>query len=74
MQPYQIIISALSLAFLWVEIMHWGVTKPFNCLKCMTGWIALIIGCSSIGWHGIIYLPVGLFTGALFSAIKMRYL
>ncbi len=74
LSSFEIIFTALSIAFTWVEILKWGVTKPFNCLKCMTGWAALIIGCLCIGWHGIIYLPIGLFIGSIFSAIQMRYL
>lgn len=70
----EVITLSLSLAFMWVEILKWGVTKPFNCLKCMTGWFALIIGCFCIGWTGIVYLPIGLFVGSIFSAIQMRWL
>jgi len=74
MQSYQIIILALSFSYLWVDVMKMGYVKPFNCFKCMSGWFALIIGCSCIGWHGIIYLPVGLFAGCIYSCVKMRYL
>lgn len=72
--PFRVIVLALSFAFMWVEGLHWGVTKPFNCLKCMTAWFALIIGCLAYGWWGFIFFPVGLFAGAIFSAVKMRYL
>ncbi len=74
MQPYQIVILALSLGFFWTEKLRWGVTKPFNCMACMTGWFALIIACTQIGWHGVLYAPVGVFAGSLFTGIKMRYL
>lgn len=68
----EIIIISLSLAFTWVEVLKIGVTKPFNCVSCLTGWIALIVGVIDRGWSGIIFLFIGLFVGALFEAIKMR--
>jgi hypothetical protein len=71
---FEIIGLSLCLAFMWVEVLKWGVTKPFNCVKCMTAWISLLIGCSQIGWFGIIFLPVGLFVGAMWEAIKDRWL
>jgi hypothetical protein len=74
MTTFQILFLSLSLAFTWVEILRLGVTKPFNCMKCMTGWVALAFGIYYFGWHGWIYLFEGLFVGALFSAIQMRFL
>lgn len=74
MLNYSIIIIALSLAFFQIEVIRFGAVKPFNCMKCMTGWYALGLGCWLYGWHGLVYLPVGLFAGAIFSAIKMRWL
>jgi hypothetical protein len=74
MLNYNIILLALSLAFCQVEVLHFGSIKPFNCIKCMTGHYALIIGCIMYGWHGLVYLPVGVFAGALFDRIKMRWL
>lgn len=71
---FNILLLSLSLAFCQVEVVHFGSVKPFNCIKCMTGWYALTLGCMSIGWHGIIYLPLGVFVGAIYSAIEMRYL
>ena len=65
---------ALSIAFMWVEVLKWGVIKPFNCLRCMTGWFSLIIGCMAAGWAGMFYLPAGIFIGAFFDRIKIRYL
>jgi len=70
----RIIITSLAISFCWVEFINLIPIKPFNCTKCLTGWIALIIGCISYGWAGILYLPIGVFVGAIFSAIQMRYL
>jgi len=70
----EIIFYALCLAFCQVEVIHFGSVKPFNCVKCMTGWYALAIGCWQLGWHGIFLLPVGVFVGAIFSAVQMRWL
>lgn len=46
----EIIISAIALAFVWVEILHIPYRfhqklnfKPFNCTVCMSGWFAFII-------------------------------
>ena len=83
-----IIIISLAVAFCWVEFIQTTTAaiifiltgnrlldnKPFNCVKCLTGWIALIIGVYLHGWLGLIYLPLGVFTGAIFSAIQMRWL
>lgn len=74
MTGYEIVFYALVAAFVQIEVIHFGVVKPFNCLKCMTGWYALIIGCVAQGWHGLIFLPIGVFVGAIFSAIQMRWL
>lgn len=73
MLNYNIILLALSLAFCQVEVIHFGSVKPFNCIKCMTGWYALILGCIAHGWHGLVYLPAGVFVGALFDRAKTRY-
>lgn len=68
------LLFGLSLAFFWVEIKKYGVIKPFNCLKCMTGWFTFIIAFTFHTPFAFMYLFVGLFVGALFEAIKMRYL
>jgi hypothetical protein len=83
-----IIVISLAIAFCWVEFIQPTTvaivfiltgnklldSKPFNCIKCLTGWIALAIGVYLHGWLGLVYLPLGVFTGAIFSAIQMRYL
>lgn len=74
MTGLQVIVFALSFAFMWVEILKWGVTKPFNCLKCMTAWTAVILAYTFHVEFWFMYLPVGLFAGAMFTAIKMRWL
>ena len=48
--------------------------KPFTCFTCMTGWFGLIVGCIVYGWVGVVFLPVGVFAGAVFSVIRMRWL
>lgn len=40
----------------------------------MTGWVSLNIACYLLGWPGIVYLPIGVFVGAIFEAVKMRYI
>ena len=65
----QVILFALSIAFALVE-----VVKLFPCMKCVTGWTALILALAFHTPFAWAYLFVGLFAGALFSSIKMRYL
>lgn len=70
----QVLFFALACAFTWVEVLKWGVVKPFNCLKCMTGWFAVILAFMFHVEFWPMYLPAGLFVGAIISAIQMRYL
>lgn len=74
MTGLQVIVFALAFSFMWVEVLKWGSIKPFNCLKCMTGWMALILAFTFHVEFWYMYLPVGLFCGAVFSAIKFRWL
>ena len=74
MTGLQVVVFALAIAFTWVEVLKWGSVKPFNCLKCMTGWAALILAFTFHVEFWYMYLPVGLFVGAMFEGIKMRYL
>src|SRR4051812_43418277 len=74
MPGYQALFFALAIAFTWVEVLKWGVTKPFNCVKCMTAWVALILAVVFHTTFWYLYLPAGLFVGAIYSAIKLRWL
>lgn len=74
MTGVEVIVFSLACAFVWVNILKWGVTKPFTCLKCMTGWFALIFAFSHHVEFWPLYLPLGLFVGAVFSSIQMRWL
>lgn len=74
MMGLQVVVFSLAIAFAWVEVLKWGSVKPFNCLKCMTGWFALILAFTFHVEFWYMYLPVGLFAGAMFSALQMRYL
>lgn len=49
--------------------------KPFTCVQCMSGWTSLKL--SLIAGYGLESIPMtflGLFAGAVFESIKMRYL
>lgn len=71
----QVIVFALCIAFTWVYVLQWfKFIKPFNCMKCMTAWCALFIAYFFHVPNWFIYLFLGLFTGAMFDAIKMRWL
>lgn len=74
MPGYLVLFFALAIAFTWVEVLKWGVTKPFNCVKCMTGWVALLLAIVFHTPFWYLYLPAGLFVGAIYSAGKMRWL
>jgi len=73
MTGFEVILFALSIAFTWVEVLKiFPHIKPFNCMKCMTGWTALILALlfhTPFAWF---YLFVGLMVGGMFSAFKMR--
>lgn len=70
----EVLFFSLCLAFFWVEVKKWGIIKPFNCLKCMTGWFALILALifHIDAWY--LYPFAGVFIGAIFSAVKMKWL
>lgn len=70
----QIVLFAFSCAFTWVEVLRWGSVKPFNCVKCLTGWFAVILAFMFHVEHWYFYLPVGLAAGAVWEGVKMRYL
>lgn len=74
MTGLQVVAFALAFAFAWVEVLKWGSVKPFNCLKCLCGWIALILAFTFHVQFWFMYLPVGLFVGAMFEGAKMRWL
>lgn len=49
--------------------------KPFNCVKCMSGWCNLTTAIVfQYGWNALWFLPLGIFIGAMFEAIRMRWL
>ena len=78
LSEWQVIGVGLCVAFTCVELrprIRLFERKPFNCTMCMTGWcttgVAVVCG---YGWWSLVFLPIGLFVGAMFEAIKMRYL
>ena len=74
MPGFAVVVFSLACAFVWVEVLKWGVTKPFNCVKCMCGWFSLGLALIFHTPHWYLYLPLGVFVGAMYSGIKMRYL
>lgn len=66
------LLFALSCAFTVVEVLKIGSVKPFNCIKCLTGWFALIIALCFHNQWWYFMLPCGLFVGGLFEAVKMK--
>jgi hypothetical protein len=49
--------------------------NPFNCLPCMTGWLALIIAlCSGHTYEAILLMAAGIGLGGITEGIIMRYL
>lgn len=75
MTGLQVVVFSLAIAFTWVEVLKWWKNiRPFNCLKCMTAWVSLILAFTFHVQFWWAYLFVGVFVGAVFSALKMRYL
>lgn len=68
-----VILFSLSIAFMIVEVLHWP-KKPFNCVKCLTAWISFFMAFSFHTPYWYFYLAAGFFVGAMFGAIKMRFL
>lgn len=69
-----VIVFALSLAFVWVEVLKIGSVKPFTCTKCMCGWFALILGFFFHADFWYLLMPLGVFVGAMYEGIRMRWL
>jgi hypothetical protein len=75
MSNIELIITALSIAFCWINIIQWPKFKPFNCMMCLTGWLALVLAIlTGHGIWSILFYPVGCFAGAMFEAVKYRWL
>lgn len=74
-----VILYGFAFAFVVVHMLPRKIRlqdmKPFNCVPCLSGWtvfkIALIVG---YGWESIGLMFLGVFAGALFEVIRMRYL
>jgi hypothetical protein len=74
MPGYLVLFFSLAIAFTWVEVVKIGKFKPLNCVKCLTGWISLPMAYFFETPYWYFYLFAGLFVGAVYSAIQMRYL
>lgn len=75
----QILFYAAAAAFCFVQLLprvRLTARKPFNCLTCMTGWVALVLTIiSGYDWPWwILLMLAGWFVGAVMSGIIMRYL
>lgn len=73
MSIVEILFFGLSVAWCIVEILRIKF-RPFNCMMCMTGWCSLGIALINPSWYDLFYLPAGVFIGAMFEGIKMRWL
>lgn len=71
---WQAVIFSFSFSFTWVYILKIGVTKPFNCITCLTGWTCLLFAFLFHVEMWYLYIFIGLTVGAIFSALKMRWL
>ncbi len=52
MSTTEIIIASLAMAFCWVEYFNQIKFRPFNCIKCMTGWFSFAL---ALGGHLVWY-------------------
>jgi len=71
-----ILFTGLALAYCFTTVFRGRLfqRRPFNCIKCMTGWFSLVIGLLAYHCWGLLYLPLGVFTGAIYEKICMRWL
>ena len=76
--PWEVIAIGFTISFFVVQNrprIKLFDRKPFKCMPCMTAW-----GCfgaalaSGYMWESFLYIPIGYFIGAMFEAIKMRWL
>lgn len=78
LNEWQVLGLGLCIAFTLVECRPRIVLferKPFNCMKCMCGWCTMAVAVfSGYEWCSLLFLPIGLFVGAMFGAIQMRWL
>ena len=81
MTHLEIILSGLALAFCWVKILQAPLRlpvlnfKPLNCLTCLTGWISFGLAiANNYSVTALLFLAVGVFVGAMFEALTMKYL
>lgn len=75
MQPGFLLLSAFSMSFVYVEFINpFKRIKPFNCIKCMNGWIALLLAYLFGVSFWACYFFIGVTMGAIFDRIKMKCL
>lgn len=74
MPGYLVILSGVSFAFAWVDIMKWGVSRPWNCITCLSGWFSLLLAFVFHTHFWYVYLGLGCFAGYLFTTIRMKWL
>lgn len=80
LNQFEILFYAMAGGFsftklLWVNAVKSWQRKPFNCMKCMSGWFALSLALiSGYGWQSGLLFIAGVFIGAIAEGIIMRYL
>lgn len=74
MTPFEIIMFSVSVSFCITQVWKPLNFKPFNCMMCLTGWVAMITGIGVYDLSGVLFFPVGCFAGAMVEAAMMRYL
>ena len=73
MPGYMAILTGLGFAFFWVnEFKLFKRVKPFNCIKCLTGWASFLLAfCFNVPLYPC-YLFIGLLVGGVFERISLR--
>lgn len=74
MDGWLVILTGVSFAFVWVDVLKWGVSRPWNCVTCLSGWFSLLLAIVFNTHFWYIYLGIGCFTGHLFTLIRLRWL
>lgn len=75
LHPAFVLLAALASAFTFVNYVNpFKRIKPFNCVTCLTGWIALILSYLFNVPFYCLYFPIGIFVGGMFERLTMKYL
>ena len=75
---FEILFYAIAISFVIAHVLKlkWLRFKPFNCMPCLTGWIALALSIAATlpAATCVLQCAAGLFIGSIIEGLIMRYL